>query len=215
MHWQVRGLRACHDGVDGNLLDGELPELAVPGGPELADDLVRPMARSGQHALDTLLGRQDDREVVGPALLTEEDLQAVLGVRLEDAWCRPVGGQPAQVLVRERSGQLLEDLLDEGTRVNGILALDVSAQLARGLRRDGRRDERAAGARLPVRARDRLHEASEGVGMHATAGTPYSDSSVFTWPETSGEHMLQRPTPRMAASPWERMRSESTGSGRC
>ena len=34
-----------------------------------------------------------------------------------------------------------------------------------------------------------------------TAGTPKSVSSVIVWPETSGAHVLQRPTPRMQASP--------------
>ena len=44
-----------------------------------------------------------------------------------------------------------------------------------------------------------------------TVGTPYSVSSVITWPETSGAHMLQRPTPRIAASPSCLMRSQSSG----
>ena len=38
---------------------------------------------------------------------------------------------------------------------------------------------------------------------------------LFAWPETSGAHMLQKPTPRMAASPFVRYRSQSSGSGLC
>ncbi len=49
----------------------------------------------------------------------------------------------------------------------------------------------------------------------ATDGTPYSDSIRIVWPETSGAHMLQRPTPRIAASPSVRIWSDSSGSGAC
>ena len=77
---QVLGPGARHDGVDRDLLDGELPELAEGGRAHAPHDLVARAARAGQHRLDALLGREDDRQEVGPALLDEQALEALLGI---------------------------------------------------------------------------------------------------------------------------------------
>ena len=51
----------------------------------VADDLVRLAAGVGQHLLHALLGRQHDREIVGPAVLVELALEVFFGVGLDQA----------------------------------------------------------------------------------------------------------------------------------
>ncbi len=134
---QVVGTGAGHDRVDRDLLDVELPEFAEGGRPHPADDLLGGVAGAFQHAFHPLFGGQDDRQVVGPAVLDEQLAQVVLGVGLQEARRRALEGRALEVLLGERLGQAIDDALHEGALQDRIRSLDVAAQL-----RDGGANDR-------------------------------------------------------------------------
>ena len=74
---------ARHHRVHRHLLDGVFPGDAEFGRLHAADDLVRLAAGARQHLGDALLGRQHDRQLVGPVVVEELALQIVFGVGLD------------------------------------------------------------------------------------------------------------------------------------
>ena len=96
-HREVLGLGARHHRVHRDLLDVVAPELHADGRARLPDHLVGGVARAGEHRLDALLGRQDDREEVGVAALLEERTHLGLAVRLHVPRLVAVPGLPVQL----------------------------------------------------------------------------------------------------------------------
>ncbi len=65
---------------------------------------------AGQHGGHTLFGRQHDRQPVGPAIVEEELLERVRGVRRHQARRRPIELDRAEVGVGERRREALRRL---------------------------------------------------------------------------------------------------------
>ena len=133
----------------------------------------RRAARPRQHRLHPLLGRQHDRQVVGPVAVAEK--LAAGSPRCPASTSRGVERShplPAQVLVRERPREQVEDPLDEGRSVDGVVALDVPAQHCRRLVEHRHGHERLARPRHPLRTCDRLDEAREHLHVHGDGRDP-------------------------------------------
>ena len=159
-----------HDRVHRHLLHGELPELAKGRRAQPSHDLVGWMARAFEHRLDARLGRERDRQEIGPAVLLEQPVQALFGVWLEQPRRRALEGLPLQVRFVERTREAVDHLLHEGPLRHGIGAVDVGAQVG------GRSiDHRLRHVRLPQARhahgeRGGADESGEDVGVHPDGG---------------------------------------------
>ena len=87
-------------------------------------------------------------------------------------WGGAIEGQAGEVLVVERLGEPFDDELHERPAVDGILAVDVGAQLAVGAPDDRLGDEDLARRRHAVGARHRPREAGEDVRVHGDRRDP-------------------------------------------
>ena len=103
MTGKYSGRAPGHHGVHRHLLDRVFPGHAKFGRLHAADDLVRLAAGLRQHRGDALLGRQDDRQPVGPVVLEKLLLQVVFGVGLDQPRRRALEcahAQPFSTVVR-------------------------------------------------------------------------------------------------------------------
>ena len=115
-------------------------------------------------------------------------------VRSNDSPCRSASSSGAR--------QPLDHLLHERPAVNGIVALDVGAQLGRRAADHRLRHERLPRCvGMPFDVRDRPREPREDVGCAPRRSGRRPASSAIASPTTVGLQVLQSPTPRMAASP--------------
>ena len=129
--------------------------------------LVPASIASTRSSVGSTIGRKSR-----PALLDEQALEVLLGVGVEQRRGRAVEGHAGEVLVVERLRQPLDDELHERPAVDGVLAVDVGAQLAASSARRPAGDEDLAGRRHPVGARHRAREAGEHVRVHGHRRDP-------------------------------------------
>ena len=161
------GLRAGHDRVHRHLLDVELPELAVGGRAQPADDLVALAAacRASIASTRSSVGRTIGRKSV--QLLSMKScwrLSSVSGSSsrgIDRSKERPVASSASSGCVSPSISSCTN-----GRPLTGSVALDVVAELGGRAADDGLRDESLAGRRHPVDAGDRAGESGENVGVH-------------------------------------------------
>ena len=143
-----------------------------------------------------------------------------------NSWCSfsSVSGSTSRGVERSKLTSLRDLLVREGRvrpsttscmtgrPVTGIVAVDVGAQLCRGLAHDRLRHEDLALRGIPfTRATDRTTFSKMSV-CSATVGTPYLLSSVIACTATAGAQVLQWPTPTIAACPFSLISSQVAGS---
>ena len=188
------GLRAGHHRVDGDLLDRELPELAIGRSDAgLPDDLVGVVARAGEHRLDALLGGQHDR--AGNPSSGSRRTAAAGSPRCRAEAVRGVERsklRPARSSSLERRGQAVDQRLHERDAVDRIRALDVVAQRLGRAPTTGCGTNACRSVGMPSTRATELTEAREHVVCTATVGTP-SASSASASPTTVGLQVLQSP----------------------
>ena len=115
--------------------------------PHLADDFLGRLRRALQHCVDALLGRQDDRQEIGPTVLLEQPPQVVLGIGRQQSRRRALERRALQILVIERAREALDHALHERPLRDRIDAVDVGAKLCGRAADDGLRHEHVAHGR--------------------------------------------------------------------
>ena len=128
-HREVLGAGTSHDGVDGDFLYREFPELAERSRTEPADDFVRRMARALEHGIHAGFGRQDDRQEIGPVVVLEQPLQAIIRIRFEKPRRCPLECHTLQIRFIERYGEAVDHSLHEWPFRHRIGAVDVCTQV--------------------------------------------------------------------------------------
>jgi hypothetical protein len=120
---------ASHDGVDRHLLDRVLPVLAEMRSAHVPDHFVRLATGVGQHGRHALFGGQDDRQVIGPEIVLEQAVQVLLGIGFHQPGGRALERDLLQILVVEGHGEPLDHLPHHGPTRDGVVAVDIGAQL--------------------------------------------------------------------------------------
>ena len=97
------------------------------GGLHAPDNFVGLVGRVGQHFCHPLLGRQNDRQIIGPVIILEYLVQLVLAGRVHKA--RRGAREGAVGIGGLVLGQALDHLLHERTPGDRIVAIHIGAQL--------------------------------------------------------------------------------------
>ncbi len=168
-HREIFGPGARHHRVHRHLLDGVFPVFAELGRAHAAHHLVGLAMRALEHRRDALLGRQHDRQKIGPVILEEKLCEIFLRVGRKKARRRALERQALHVVGVERPRQALDDLLHEGPAGDRVLAFDVGAQIGGGFIDHRLRHVGLARLRHAVGQRRRARQPREHVGVHGHA----------------------------------------------
>src|SRR5580692_2092981 len=161
--------RAGHHRVDRDFFDRVLPGLAKIAGAHAADHFVRRLAGRLEHSRDALLGRQDDGQKIGPAIVEKQLAKILFAVRRNQPRRRALERRAGEIGVIERAGQAVDHLLHERPAGNLVAAFDIGAQLRRGAADDRLRHKSLPQCRNAAQPRGRLGDAGEHMGVDRDA----------------------------------------------